>query len=331
MSEGQVTGQERLDRRVHRVRRVRRDRGGDGPVGVDDAVAQARVVLPVAAVERGQQPGDDLPARQRRVLRPLEGDDGRGDRRGLAGPVPGIGRPGHPAQRRDADAGCGQGQVGVAGGERRHRAGLVDRPDGHHAEAHTGLLHPAARLAAVARRGEQHGAPAQRVVDGLLLGAWARLAVVGRRAAAAQRHADHLAAVVGRVPDRLGEVVIGAGIGSTYERHRDGQQLGARGDAADAEQPRLPDHDRGHRGAVPEVADVAVDAPVPRLPEVGAGKHVARELGQACVHAGVDLGNRDALAPRARGPQLRDLPAVEPVLRRVGRAGGGGRGDGCGD
>ncbi len=314
------------DRIVGRGRHV----GGDRLVGIDHPVAVRRIARGALLVQGGQQTGDDLAVGERGVLGPDHRQRRRCEGGRLAGAITAERLPGYAAERRDLDSRCRDGQVGVPGRERRHVLVRVDRADRNDPEAHARLFDRVGGGPAVSAGRDEDHALRHGIGDrGLLVGR-TRLGIDALVALAAEGHADDLGAVIGRVHDRRRQMIVVLRVGRALERDRDRQDLRAWRQSFDAERSALRHHDRRHCGAVTERVYLAIGASVPaQRTEIGAGQDVRRELRYLGIHAAVDLGDRDALAVGALLPQCRDLPRVEPPLRRVrwtrGRTGSGGR------
>ena len=149
--------------RVHRVRRVGRDGCGHGAIEVDRPEAVGGITRRPATVQRREQSTDEPRRREPRVLRPDQ-RGGRGSDGGcLARAVPGERRAARTRHRCDVDAGRGEREVTVPRREVRDPPVTIDGADRDHSETDARLLDRAVLLPAIAARGEQHRAGAQRV------------------------------------------------------------------------------------------------------------------------------------------------------------------------
>ncbi len=291
----------------------------------------------VAAAGRGVGGGVlqqflDLGRGQARVLGLDEGhgagDEGRRGARAPAFVVRAVG-----VGDDDVDAGGADGGVPVAGGELGLPAAAVDGGDRDDARVGGGVGDAVARLAAVARGGDDHHALAEGVLDGLVL---ARL-VVGGVAVVPEGQVDHVGAVVGGPADALGEgaALAVAGLGAAgvalLEDHPDRQDPCLRGDAEDALAAAgavaVPGDDAGHGGAV--AGPGAVAAAGAHADEVGALEDLAGEVGVGVVDPGVEDGHGHPVAPGGApglfGAQRQQAPLAVPDGVGGGRGRGGGR------
>ncbi len=214
----------------------------------------------------------------------------------------------------DVDAGRAERSVPAAGGEGRAAAVAVHGGHGDHARVGGRVRGPVALAAAVAGRGHHDGALAQRVLHRRVLAALR----VGGLAVVAEREVDDVGAVVGGPADAVGE---GRAAGALAGRvalfedhpHREDPDAGRDADhpVAALRAVAAAGDDAGHRGAVPGPGRVA--APGPEPDHVLAREHLAPQVGVVGVHAGVEHGDRDALA-LGRPPGVRGVDGVQRPL-----------------